>query len=171
MKPSDYASYQVFSDGSGDNETDIERDIELYNARGINKNEKNEKKKDLCPFTMGGYVQEALSDDNDIQPKQKKQKGDMPKRMQDAFDVFWSAYPRKVSKGDARKVWKQIQPSSELLTKMLSALGRAKTCSGWIKDGGQYIPYPASWLRAEGWEDEIKSTQKSAPSDNERRET
>ena len=24
----------------------------------------------------------------------------------------------------------------------------------WLKDGGQFIPYPASWLRAARWEDE-----------------
>jgi hypothetical protein len=24
----------------------------------------------------------------------------------------------------------------------------------WTKEGGQYIPYPATWLNAKGWEDE-----------------
>ena len=95
---------------------------------------------------------------------------DMPKQMQDAFDAFWASYPKKASKGDARKAWKQIQPDSELLTKMLTSLERAKTCAGWIKDGGQYIPYPATWLRAEGWEDEIVPAHRAAPQP-QRRET
>jgi len=109
---------------------------------------------------QGGYTQvlipaNALSDANSRkQPKGEKTKRCMSKQMQDAFDFFWAEYPRKVNKGDARKAWKQIQPSSELLTKIIIALKRAKTSFGWKKDGGQYIPYPATWLRAEGWEDE-----------------
>ncbi|MDR1002074.1 MAG: YdaU family protein [Oscillospiraceae bacterium] len=71
------------------------------------------------------------------------------------FEQFWKAYPKKKSKGDAEKAWKAIKPNSELLTKMLTSIERAKTCSEWQKDGGQFIPYPASWLRAKGWEDEL----------------
>jgi hypothetical protein len=101
-------------------------------------------------------------------PSQMHEKG--AKRAQGTFDVFWAAYPKKASKGDARKAWKQIQPSSELLTKMLNALERAKTCANWKKNGGQYIPYPATWLRAECWEDEIATVQTRQVNDI-RRET
>jgi hypothetical protein len=38
---------------------------------------------------------------------------------------------------------------------MLLAIERAKTSKDWTKDGGQYIPYPATWLRAKGWEDDF----------------
>jgi len=122
---------------------------------------------------MDGYAQADLhSEDGGGAPAGKKQKRcDMPKQMQDAFDAFWAAYPKKVSKGAARKAWKQIQPDSELLAKMLAALGRARTCQSWTKDGGQYIPYPATWLRAEGWEDEIKPSHSPSPRTDVRRET
>jgi len=105
-------------------------------------------------YTQVGFPVDDLPDDNSRNQQGKKTKSNMSKQQQDAFENFWTEYPKKFNKGDARKAWKQIQPSSELLTKMLSALGRAKTCSRWKKDGGQYIPYPATWLRAEGWEDE-----------------
>ncbi len=39
---------------------------------------------------------------------------------------------------------------------MLIAIEKAKQTKDWQKDGGQYIPYPATWLNARGWEDEIE---------------
>jgi len=136
------------------------------------KNDQEKKETNTCPSKMGGYAQvDFLSEAGGAAPAGKKQKsGDMPKQMQDAFDAFWAAYPKKVSKGDARKAWKQIQPDSELLTKMLTALGRAKTCQSWMNDGGKYIPHPAKWLRDERWEDVIVPTQRAAPRP-QRRET
>ncbi len=70
------------------------------------------------------------------------------------FDEFWNAYPKKKNKGDAEKAWKVIRPTRELVTKMLASLQVAKQSADWLKDNGQFIPYPASWLRAKGWEDE-----------------
>lgn len=32
---------------------------------------------------------------------------------------------------------------------------RAMTSEDWQKEGGKFIPYPATWLGARGWEDEI----------------
>lgn len=75
------------------------------------------------------------------------------------FNQFWAEYPKKKSKGDAEKAWKSINPNSELLTKMLNCLQKAKSSLDWQKDGGQFIPYPASWLRAKGWEDEFAEKQ------------
>lgn len=70
------------------------------------------------------------------------------------FASFWVLYPRKKSKGDAEKVWKAIKPNAELEAAILKGLNRARGSQDWQKDQGQYIPYPATWLRAKGWEDE-----------------
>jgi len=70
------------------------------------------------------------------------------------FDRFWAAYPRKISKGHARKAWDKIKPDEQLLARMLAAIGRAKTSAQWRKDDGQYIPHPATWLNGERWEDD-----------------
>lgn len=69
------------------------------------------------------------------------------------FDRFWTAYPRKKSKGQAEKAWAALSPSEPFQGQILAALERAKTSDEWVKDGGRYIPYPATWLRAKGWED------------------
>lgn len=70
------------------------------------------------------------------------------------FEKFWNAYPRKKSKGDAENAWAKIKPSESLTGTILSAVQRATTSEDWTKDGGKYIPYPATWLNRKGWEDE-----------------
>ena len=72
------------------------------------------------------------------------------------FEVFWKAYPKKKSKGQAEKVFAKINPDEQLLATMLATIERAKKSEDWQKEGGQYIPYPATWLSAKGWEDEIQ---------------
>lgn len=69
------------------------------------------------------------------------------------FEQFWTAYPKKVSKGQAEKAWAKLSPDEQLLSRILSAVGRAKTRVDWLKDAGQFVPYPATWLGARGWED------------------
>lgn len=70
------------------------------------------------------------------------------------FDIFWKAYPKKKSKGAAEKWWKKNKPSKELLIKIIASIGKLKQTNDWRKDGGQFIPHPATWLNAKGWEDE-----------------
>lgn len=71
-----------------------------------------------------------------------------------SFDRFWQAYPKKKSKGDAEKWWFKHKPNEHLQDRILSALEKAKTSAEWTKNGGEFIPYPASWLNAKGWEDD-----------------
>ena len=71
------------------------------------------------------------------------------------FEEFWKAYPRKKSKGDAEKAWNTLKPNADLLSRMLEAIARAAASADWTKDEGKFIPYPATWLRDKGWEDEI----------------
>ncbi|OHB71290.1 MAG: hypothetical protein A2W23_00160 [Planctomycetes bacterium RBG_16_43_13] len=75
------------------------------------------------------------------------------------FNLFWEKYPKKKSKGDALKAWLKLNPSEQLLETIISTIGRAKTSKEWQKDEGQYVPYPASWLNAIGWEDEYIPAQ------------
>ncbi len=74
----------------------------------------------------------------------------------DDFDKFWAAYPKKVAKADARKAWAQTKDIRPELTNLLSAVKAACKTEAWMKDGGKYIPHPATWLRGERWEDELE---------------
>ena len=75
------------------------------------------------------------------------------------FDSFWKSYPKKEGKGACKKIWARLRPSKQLLEVMLGAVEDQKSTEKWKKDGGQFIPMPATWLNQERWEDEIKKTK------------
>lgn len=75
------------------------------------------------------------------------------------FDAFWAAYPKKKSKGQALSAWKKLKPDSSLQVVILKAIEAQKRSPDWQKDKGQYIPYPATWLNAMAWEDEVPTEQ------------
>lgn len=75
-------------------------------------------------------------------------------RLEKSFDQFWAAYPKKTAKQQALKAFQKLNPNEELLNMILTSLERQKHSVQWTKDGGQYIPYPASWLNGRRWEDE-----------------
>jgi hypothetical protein len=74
----------------------------------------------------------------------------------DDFDKFWAAYPKKVAKADARKAWAQTKDIRPELTNLLTAINANCKTESWMKSGGAFIPYPATWLRGERWEDELE---------------
>jgi hypothetical protein len=77
----------------------------------------------------------------------------------DGFLQFFTAYPKRKAKGDAEKAWKKLKPSPDLLQTMLAALDRQKASSDWLKNAGQYIPLPATWLNGRRWEDDLPSSE------------
>jgi hypothetical protein len=71
-----------------------------------------------------------------------------------AFDSFWSAYPKKKSKDSAWKAWNQRK--ADIPDNIVEIVEANKSSNpDWLKNGGQFIPYPGTWLRAGGWNDEI----------------
>lgn len=93
----------------------------------------------------------------------KKQNKELNELQEKQFDKFWQAYPKKVSKKQAQKSWKKINPSLELFEKILKALEMVKQTEQWKKDNGKYVPYPATWLNQERWTDEIKMMRDNKP--------
>jgi hypothetical protein len=74
----------------------------------------------------------------------------------ESFVRFWAAYPKKKSKGDAWKAWRQVEALRPDIDTLLAVLEKAKRSTQWRKDSGEFIPYPATWLRAWGWDDEYE---------------
>lgn len=67
------------------------------------------------------------------------------------FDEWYGLFPRKVAKGDARKAWTQVTRRTAPAV-ILAGLRRTLTELQDQHVRG-FCPYPASWLRAERWED------------------
>ena len=70
------------------------------------------------------------------------------------FESFWATYPKKRNKGQAEKAFKKVAPDEQLMEVILATIEQATKSAQWLKDDGQYVPYPATWLNAKGWEDE-----------------
>jgi hypothetical protein len=69
------------------------------------------------------------------------------------FDAFWSAYPRKAAKAAASKAFARLRADDALIALILAAVARQSASEQWRKDGGEFIPYPATWLNGRRWED------------------
>jgi len=91
--------------------------------------------------------------------KKKREKRNHALALSQEFDQFWEEYPRKLNKADAIKAWNSaILPA---IDELLSALRLQKKSDQWMKDDGNFIPYPASWIRAERWKDEFQTVGKN----------
>lgn len=73
-----------------------------------------------------------------------------------SFDVFYKEYPRKQGKQNARKAWLKLKPDDKLVKTIMDALADHKKQPDWLKDKGQFIPYPATWLNGKRWEDDLE---------------
>ena len=59
------------------------------------------------------------------------------------FDIFWSAYPKKIGKQAAMKAWNKIRPDINVV---LKALAWQKESKQWFEQAGRFIPHPSTWL-------------------------
>lgn len=83
--------------------------------------------------------------------------------LREMFADFWRAYPRKVGKEAAWKSWQRVKPDGVLVTRMLYTLGWQRQQADWLKDGGQFIPHPATWLNQGRWQDEPSNAPQVSP--------
>jgi hypothetical protein len=105
----------------------------------------------LAPAALAqpALAQPALVSDS------KFRKVSKPLASLDGFAEFYAAYPRKRNKGHAEKAWLRLSPDADLQAVIHAAIGNAIKRDDWRKEGGAFIPYPATWLNSRGWEDEV----------------
>lgn len=119
--------------------------------------------------------QEAASEDDSWLPIEIEEPTPAPtpapaaaKKPADGFDDWWKQYPKKVKKLDAEKAYRAALKRGVTPKELLDGLQRQN--AAWKAKGTepQYIPYPATWLRAGSWEDELDppSPGQAAPAFN-----
>lgn len=102
-------------------------------------------------------------------PKEKEEEEDKEMEEEDTpltppggiagrFTKFWKAYPRRVGKGAAERIFLRLKVDDALLETMLNVIERAKHSKAWIKNGGEFIPHPSTWLNQKRWLDEVPQT-------------
>lgn len=90
--------------------------------------------------------------DLNLKTKNKSENSAGQKGANHDFERFWSAYPRKVGKKDAQKAFQNAHNCPKI-DDLLVALVRQGGTQQWIKEGGRFIPHPATWLRQGRWDD------------------
>lgn len=118
------------------------------------------------------YQQEETSSDKqtDKQPTSYRQATDNKQECKELknkkniytseFLEFYTAYPKHKKRDDAFKAWNALNGTRPALEIILSAIEQQKQSEDWLKESGQYIPLPATWLRAGQWADEINEHEK-----------
>lgn len=71
--------------------------------------------------------------------------------LDDSFEQFWTAYPRKTAKGSARKAWPAAVKAAESPEQIIA--GAARYAADPNRDD-RYTAHASTWLRAERWGDE-----------------
>lgn len=70
------------------------------------------------------------------------------------FDGFWNLFPRRVAKKDAEKAWNRMNEKQRFAAvESLPVHVRYWEAAGTTKE---FLPYPATWLNGERWEDELE---------------
>ena len=102
----------------------------------------------------------GIPDDNHCRPQVRLGKGRIGKAKKEPvsderFDLFWKAYPRHVAKQNAVRAFSKLNPNDDLFQTILKDIEARKKTNAWSKEGGQFIPHPATYLNGRRWEDEM----------------
>jgi DNA replication protein DnaD len=93
--------------------------------------------------------------------KGKNEKKNTPSYSQE-FERWWQEYPKKVGKGAAWRAWKSRNGSRPDTDQLIEIVRQHRQSAQWQKEGGQFIPNPATWLNQERWEDELSTEQQES---------
>ena len=151
----------------------LERDMEAYvkrcNANSINgkkggrpknpnKPKKTEAKAKKADTDIDTDIEIDTDTDTETNPSTSSSSGMRGEGCQSAYSEdfleFWSAYPKKMGKGSAYKVFNKLKLTKKDKADILTALNWQKKSEQWLKENGQFIPYPATYLNQRRWEDE-----------------
>ena len=74
----------------------------------------------------------------------------------DDFQAFWGIWPRREAKADAKRVWKRLSATKKeaIMIDIQTRYEGIQKC---------FIPYPATYLRGERWEDDPIPREEEKP--------
>ena len=141
------------------------------NINGLSIKELNYKEKHRCPSVAGvscDSQQLTLCDASSFHENQQAERLTVEKAqgagipeyhamtlVEQQFELFWQAYPRKASKKAARKEWMDIKPDDTLFSVIMAAVNTAKQYWTRHEVSAKHIPHPSTWLIEERWDDEF----------------
>lgn len=70
------------------------------------------------------------------------------------FIRFWTIYPRKVGKGEARKVWARLVKAGVDVERVIAGAERYRSEVARRRVEEKFVKHPGPWLNAERWDDQ-----------------
>ena len=104
--------------------------------------------------THNERIAEAPVFDANQQPTTNNQQPTVNNQHPDGFDLFWSVYPKKTAKPAAIKAFRSAKINGNL-PEVIADIEAKATTEAWTKNGGQFIPNPATYLNQRRWEDGV----------------
>ena len=89
-------------------------------------------------------------------PLSDSRTGEVVLKVENDFNTFWEAYPKKVGKGKAKESWEKQKPDLDTVLKTLQWQIHSDQ---WVKENGAFIPNPATYINQQRWEDEKQLTR------------
>ncbi len=101
--------------------------------------------------------QKPVTHVTDVTQQTNKQTNKQTDKYSGDFEKFYSSYPNKKGKKNAYKAYLKAAKEQDWpgLEKVLQAVKAHTSSKDWTKDGGEYIPHPATWLNGGRWADDI----------------
>jgi hypothetical protein len=84
----------------------------------------------------------------------------------EAWDAFWSAYPRKVDKYGARMMWDKLMKDRDVKVEEILLGLRAQLPV--LALNGPFVPHPVTWLRHRRWHDRLADISPQPPTQAEK---
>lgn len=77
------------------------------------------------------------------------------------FDELFAIYPNKINRAKAERRYDRLMPTAAQQQAMRTAIEAQRLSRKWKKDGGAFVPEFATWLRNQGWRDDVSTSQAS----------
>jgi hypothetical protein len=111
----------------------------------------------VTPQSLGTDTAGNLTITTELEPQNIKPLNDINEQ----FNDFWSVYPRKKGKGQARKAFEKALEKTDIVTILNGVVAYIENGD---MDDPQFIAHPSTWLNGERWEDEyvqVRSVSRS----------
>lgn len=103
----------------------------------------------LSSDLISADLSEAEKQSTQVQPKTPRAAALGP--VDPRFDEFWAAYDYKKDRPASLKAWEKIKPDDALAATIVAKARETRAAN----PAKEFYRYPATWLNARGWEDEI----------------
>lgn len=112
------------------------------------------------PVMRGVVTRDDLTRTTELKPEELEPLNTQAS-VNESFNEFWDVYPKHLQKGEARKAFfKAVQRVGDADTILEGARRMAADPNLPVK---QFIPYPATWLNRDGWDDEPFPPREGVP--------